>query len=469
MRERGDETIDHDTAHRAFSRVRVRVFPACYNKMTTITLPTSHLVVYHTTNGPSSVIKSARLPLPSRPPHHLLVRVRAMSVNPKDWKGRKKNNPHGVLSCLGEDFSGDVVGCDESSIFSVGDRIFSMMNMLEWRGNTRFFSSDGSYVPMSRSRKPETMSKGLNSTTGDKADEADEADKPLRVRWGASSEYTVVDERFAAHLPLTVSYVDGASVPLASLTAYQNLKKVGLDKGRNSLVGKHVLVHAGAGGVGTWAIQLAKWGGAYVSCTCSPRNFALVKSLGCDRPIDYNVERFEKIDWSVEGGGGDGGGGKPPDVVLDLMGGDYELRSLSLLPKQWLPSLSTSETSREMTSGHYLHVLNSGWETYFQHSRFQWLWPMVWIGNTVLQVTLSNLRVLPYDYSLTIVAPSGVELQRIGELMESGECRPVIDSVVKFSAEGLRAAHDKSEGGHCRGKIVLVVGGGGGGGGRANL
>ena len=214
----------------------------------------------------------------------------------------------------------------------------------------------------------------------------------------------------------------------------------------------------------SWAIQLAKWGGAYVSCTCSSSNFELVASLGCDRPIDYHVERFEDIDWEREGGSG-------PDVVLDLIGGEYEMRSLSLLPKRWWgrdgsegkEGTEGSEGTEVSRRGHYLHVMNSGWQTYF---RSYWLkkvlYPMVLVGFTSTMWSLAQVRVLGLDYSFTIVCPDGQDLALIAALMEQGTCRAVIDSVKEFSAEAMRNGHDKSEAGHCRGKIVLEVGGGGG-------
>ena len=397
-------------------------------------LPTQQLVVYHTASGPSTVIHSAPLPLPTRPPGYLLVRVRAISVNPKDWKGRKQANPKGIKACLGEDIAGDVVASDPASPYPPGTRIFAMLNMLEWRGDTRFFQSNTSYLPTTAQRPPETT------------------DSDGKIRWGASAEYTIVQERFATPIPASVSYLEAASVPLAALTALQNLQKCGFT-GKDSLLGRHVLVHAGAGGVGTWVIQLAKLGGAYVSCTCSPSNFEYVESLGCDRPINYHQESFELIDW--ERGG--------PDIVVDLMGGEYELKSLGLLPRRWW------RTEGGERPGHYLHVLNSGWQTYFQSSWFKRCMPVVWVGFTAAMLSLSTLQLLGLEYSFTIVCPNSQDLKFIGQLLASGECRAVIDSVLPFSASSMRSAHDKSERGHCRGKIVLAMGAGASGGLCSNL
>eukprot|EP00945_MAST-04E_sp_MAST-4E-sp1_P003080 g3080.t1 len=354
------------------------------------------------------------LPLPTRKKGELLIRVRAASVNPKDWKMRQEMRwDLGCKSCFGEDISGDVVDCDSDSKFRRGDRIFAMLNMLQWRGDARFFRGDSSYLPKVSMREPE-------HTPQDGA-----------IRWGASSEYTVVEERWCALLPSSISYNDAASTPLAALTAYQTLRKAGLS-GPGSLKGRHVLVHAGAGGVGTWGIQLAKWAGAFVSTTCSPRNNDFVKSIGCDFPIDYHTVRFESAFPD----------GKGPDTILDLMGGDYEMRSLNLLPK----------------GGHYLHVLNSGWKTYFEDSYFKPIFPLVWFGHTLLRYSASAIGLSSINYHFGVVCPSGDDLCLIASLMEEQKCSPIIDSVVKLSAKDMARAHDKSMGGHCRGKIVVACG-----------
>ena len=162
-----------------------------------------------------------------------------------------------------------------------------------------------------------------------------------------------------------------------------------------------------------------------------------MKSLGCDRPIDYHTERFDEINFEVMG--------IPPiSIVLDLMGGDYEVRSLSLLSRS--------------DNGMYLHVMNSGWQTYFENSRYKSMWPMVWIGMIGIGLSLDLLGVHPSgDYCFTIVEPSGIDLSFIGKLLKNGSCKAIIDSVLPFSAENMRLGHDKNQNGHCRGKIVLKM------------
>jgi hypothetical protein len=203
--------------------------PSCTN------LPKKHLVVYHKEPGPSSVIESSYLPLPTRREGQLLIKVRAISVNPKDWKSRKRSGSNKVLSCLGEDIAGDVIASDVHSSFQPGQRVYAMMNMLQWRGNTRFFKNDHSFIPFVSSRSTEKIAISEDGGRGE---------EEINIRWGASSEYTVIDERFVAQLPDSISYVDAASVPLASLTALQNLKKCGFStSNKNSMNGRHILIH----------------------------------------------------------------------------------------------------------------------------------------------------------------------------------------------------------------------------------
>ncbi len=128
-------------------------------------------------------------------------------------------------------------------------------------------------------------------------------------RIGAFAEYALVRESAAAKKPARLDYVQAASLPLVGLTAWQAL----IDLAQLQ-AGQKVLIHAGSGGVGTFAIQLAKHLGAHVATTASAKNHALVKSLGADVAIDYKTTRFEEV-------------AKDQDVVLDTQAGDTLLRS----------------------------------------------------------------------------------------------------------------------------------------------
>src|SRR5207244_6685519 len=130
---------------------------------------------------------------------------------------------------------------------------------------------------------------------------------------GAYAEYaTAASETIAPH-PQTLDSVQAASVPLAATAAWQALFEVGVVK-----EGQKVLVHGGAGGVGTFAVQLAKLRGAHVLATASGQHVEYVKQLGADEVIDYTTTPFETVAHSV-------------DVILDLIGGETQQRSWGVL------------------------------------------------------------------------------------------------------------------------------------------
>src|SRR5881394_3575155 len=128
-------------------------------------------------------------------------------------------------------------------------------------------------------------------------------------RIGAIAEYALVRESAAAKKPTRLDYVQAASLPLVGLTAWQAL----IDLAQLQ-AGQKVLIHAGSGGVGTFAIQLAKHLGAQVTTTASAKNHALMKSLGADVAIDYKTTRFEEVV-------------RDRDVVFDTQAGETLLRS----------------------------------------------------------------------------------------------------------------------------------------------
>ena len=218
---------------------------------------------------------------------------------------------------------------------------------------------------------------------------------------------------------------------MVGLTALQNLVKAGLGE-RNVGEGRHLLVHAGAGGVGNWAIQLGKIAGARVSTTCSPKNNEFCRSLGADHCVDYTSARFEE-----ELGAMAADSGMPPvDTAFDLMGGDYELRTLKMLP----------------SAGHYLNIMNSGWATKLGGMVGQ----MVGFAFAAYQYFVAQHLVGPH-YHFTIVEPSGAQLGLLAEYLSSGECVAPVDSVVPLAE--LASGHDRVAAEHSRGKVVVEVAG----------
>lgn len=139
--------------------------------------------------------------------------------------------------------------------------------------------------------------------------------RPNQEDAGAIAEYARIKENELAIKPAGLSHANAASIPLAGLTAWQAL----ISKGNLKMDNK-VLIHAGSGGVGTYAIQIAKHFGAYVATTTSARNADLVKSLGADQVIDYNTEKFQEILSDY-------------DLVFDMLGGDSIAESFKILKR----------------------------------------------------------------------------------------------------------------------------------------
>lgn len=232
-------------------------------------------VVYKRGGGPE-VLELLDVKAPVRGPGQMLVKVLASSVNPVDWKLRAAGLP-----IPGASFYPKTVGCDVCGIVEACD---------EW--STRFAPGDRVYFML-----------------------------PIVASQGGSCEFVTVDESHAALAPSNLSDQAVASLPLVGQTVLQAFESSGIDlaAGSTANAGKSILVHAGAGGVGNVAIQVAKHCGLKVYTTCSERNVDFVTgTLGADVAIDYNKQRFEDV-------------AKDMDYVFDLMGGTYELRSMKCI------------------------------------------------------------------------------------------------------------------------------------------
>jgi len=302
----------------------------------------------HTYGGPE-VLKYEEAPLPKPGPGEALVRVHAAGVNPVDWKIRegyfKGRVNHSLPLILGWDLSGVV----------------------------------------------EATGSGVEGLKGD-----DEVySRPDIARDGAYAEYIVVRETEVALKPKSIAHVPAAAIPLAALTAWQSL----FDSARLS-AGQKVLIHAAAGGVGSFAVQLAKWKGAYVIGTASSRNQDFVRKLRADETLDYQTTRLEDVVHDV-------------DVVFDTIGGDTQKRSWKVLKKGGILVSIVGPPSAEEAAAHGVR----------QASVF--------------------------------VQPSATQLTELTKLVESGKLRPVVETVLPLSEA--RHAHELSQTGHTRGKIVLRV------------
>jgi NADPH:quinone reductase-like Zn-dependent oxidoreductase len=219
--------------------------------------------------------------------------------------------------------------------------------------------------------------------------------RPDIKRGGTYAEYVAIRASDAARKPESIDHVHAAAVPLAGLTAWQALfDKAGLREGQR------VLVHAAAGGVGHLAVQLAKWKGAFVAGTASGRNAALVRSLGADQVVDYTRERFEDAV-------------APVDVILDSLGGEVGRRSWKVL-KRGGTLVSLLDIAAPLKGA-----------LRFKRGRF------------------------------LLIKPSADQLGFIAGLIDAGKVKSLVENV--FPLAEARRAHELSQSGRVRGKIVLQV------------
>src|SRR6266702_8511649 len=243
--------------------------------------------------------------------------------------------------------------------------------------------------------------------------------RPDDDRIGAFAECIAIQEDAVAKKPKNLTMEEAASIPLVALTAWQVLvERANLRKGQK------VLIHAGSGGVGTIAIQLAKHLGAYVATTTSTANVALVKSLGADVVVDYKKDDFEKVL-------------KGYDVVLSSLGKDTLEKSLAVLkPGGKLVSISgppDPDFAKEIGAG----------------------WPLQQ-GMRLLSFGIrrkSNRRGI--SYSFLFMTANGGQLGKITSLIEAGDIRPVTDRVFRF--EKTNEALDYVVTGRAKGKVIVAV------------
>ena len=213
---------------------------------------------------------------------------------------------------------------------------------------------------------------------------------------GAEAEFTIALPNELAPKPRTLDHVQAGAVPLTALTAWQ-----GLFEHARLVAGQTVLIHGAAGGVGVFAVQLARWAGAQVIATASKRNRDFLCELGANEIIDYTTTRFEEVVQGV-------------DFVFDTVGGDTLHRSWQVVkPGGVLASVVSPRPS-------------------------------------FAEAQAYNVRPVWF-----VVQPNREQLVRIGALIDEGKVRPIIDTVLPLSQA--RQAYEQGAKGHTRGKIVLRV------------
>ncbi|MCA2377483.1 NADP-dependent oxidoreductase [Agrobacterium sp. 22-211-1] len=243
--------------------------------------------------------------------------------------------------------------------------------------------------------------------------------RPDQARIGTFAEYIAIDEADVAMKPNNLTMEEAASLPLVALTAWQVLvERANVQKGQK------VLIHAGSGGVGTIAIQLAKHLGAYVATTTSTANVDLVKSLGADVVVDYKKEDFEKVLHGY-------------DVVMNSLGKDTLEKSIAVLkPGGKLISISgppDPDFARQNGSG----------------------WPLRQVMRLLSLGIRRKSKRRGIGYSFLFMTANGGQLEKITALIEAGHIRPVMDRIFPF--EKTNEALDYIQTGRAKGKVVITV------------
>lgn len=313
------------------------------------------------------------LPIPAIAPDEVLVEVHAASVNPVDFKIRD-----GVLRLLidyrmplvlGFDFAGTVVKTgSQVTRFKVGDEVYGL---------------------------------------------------PRRTMVGTFAQFFAVKAEDIALKPKNLDFEQAASIPLVGLTTYQAFNEL---MGLRS--GERILIQAGAGGIGTFAIQLAKVMGAYVGTTASERGRALVERLGADEVIDYRAVDF----WKVLHG---------YDCLYDVFGGK-----------------SLDEGFKILRRGGRVVSLNGTPNARFGKAQHLGFWKTEAFRAASLPLTLREKR-YGVTYNMIFVRPDARQLAVLAGLYEEGRLVPVVDKV--FPLAEAQQALDYSQSGRAKGKIVLKV------------
>ncbi|MDA2545225.1 NADP-dependent oxidoreductase [Bacillus cereus] len=318
-------------------------------------------------------MRMAEVPTPEINEYEVLAEIHAASINPIDFKIRdgkvKMLLKYEMPLILGNDFSGVIT--------KVGSKV------------TRFKVGDEIYA------------------------------RPRKNKIGTFAEYIAIHEDDIALKPKNLSFEEAASIPLVGLTSYQALHDImQLQKGQK------ILIHAGSGGVGTFAIQLAKIMGATVTTTASEAGANLVTSLGADKIINYKTEKFEDIL-------------KNYDAVFDTIGGATLEKSFNIIKSGGnivsVSGMPNARFGKEFGSGFFKTLLFS-------------------LASKKLTALEKKHNA---QYSFLFMKPSGDQLRTIANYIEAGEIKPVIDRVFPF--EDAQKAMEYSEAGRAKGKIIVKI------------
>ncbi|MDO5632867.1 MAG: NADP-dependent oxidoreductase [Paracoccus sp. (in: a-proteobacteria)] len=327
-----------------------------------------------TTYGGPDAAALRDVPRPVAGPGQVLVRVRAAGLNPVDFKIRqgmlKVIQKYPMPAVMGNELAGEVVDCGPGVTgFARGDRVFA--------------------------RTPKDA-------------------------MGAFAEYAALPVEVLAPMPASVDFVTAAGVPLAGLTAVQAL--------RDELAlraGGRVFISGGAGGVGSFAIPLAKWMGAWVATTASPRGRALVERLGADQIIDYTSENFSDLLGDL-------------DAAFDLIGGDTLMQTFSIM-RPGGTVVSIAGMPEPVTARKDL-------------GRGPVMAALFWLVSRKIRAGAARAGV---RYRYLFMHPSGPDLALLAGLIDDGVLHPVIDRVFPF--DQIADAMAYLETGRAKGKVVVQM------------
>ncbi|MCU4781782.1 NADP-dependent oxidoreductase [Bacillus cereus] len=318
-------------------------------------------------------MRMAEVPTPEIKEYEVLAEIHAASINPIDFKIRdgkvKMLLKYEMPLILGNDFAGVIT--------KVGSKV------------TRFKVGDEIYA------------------------------RPRKNKIGTFAEYIAIHEDDIALKPKNLSFEEATSIPLVGLTSYQALHDImQLQKGQK------ILIHAGSGGVGTFAIQLAKIMGATVTTTASEAGANLVTSLDADEIINYKTEKFEDIL-------------KNYDAVFDTIGGATLEKSFNIIKSGGnivsVSGMPNARFGKEFGSGFFKTLLFS-------------------LASKKLTALEKKHNA---QYSFLFMKPSGDQLRTIANYIEAGKIKPVIDRVFPF--EDAQKAMEYSESGRAKGKIIVKI------------
>ncbi|WP_164010383.1 NADP-dependent oxidoreductase [Pyxidicoccus trucidator] len=323
--------------------------------------------------GGPAVLEAGELPPPPLGPNDVRIAVHAASVNPVDWKVRegklKVLLPYRFPLVLGHDCSGVVreVGAGVET-FRPGDAVYARLD---------------------------------------------------KGRLGAFADEAVMAASNVAPKPARLSHAEAASLPLVALTAWQALVDVAKVQR-----GQTVLVHAGAGGVGSAAVQLARHLGAKVVATASASNLERVRSFGADTVVDYHAQRFDDVVRDV-------------DAVIDGVGQENVLRSFRCVrPGGIVISIADAP---DLAFAREYGVTPA-------------LWPVFWLMGAKVNHAARRHHA---KYRYWFMHPDGAQLRQLGTLVDQGVLRPHVDRVFPFSQTKEAVAY--AEGGKARGKVVVSL------------